>query len=55
MNIRNVALLAVVVGVIPMKAQERRTMTAGQLFELLESNSKTLRHQKTKTNYDFNN
>ena len=51
MNIRNVALLAAVVGVIPMKAQERRTMTVGQLFELVESNSKTLRHQKTSVEF----
>ena len=48
---RSVALLAVVVGVTPVKAQEKRTMTVGQLFELIESNSKTLRQQKTSVEF----
>ena len=48
---RSIALLAVVVGVMPMKSQERRTMTVGQLFELIESNSKTLRQQKTSVEF----
>ena len=51
MNIRSFALLAVVVGVMPMKSQEKRTITVGQLFELVESNSKTLRQQKTSVEF----
>ena len=48
---RSIALLAVVIGAMPMKAQERRTMTVGQLFKLVESNSKTLRQQKTSVEF----
>ena len=48
---RSIALLAVVIGAMPMKAQEKRTMTVGQLFELVESNSKTLRQQKTSVEF----
>ena len=36
---------------MPAKAQEKRTLTVGQLFELVESNSKTLRQQKTSVEF----
>ena len=41
----------VVIGAMPMKAQEKRTITVGQLFELVESNSKTLQTQKTSVEF----
>ena len=44
-------LLMAVVGVMPMKAQEKRAMTVDELFQLVESNSKTL--QETKTSVEF--
>ncbi|MBQ9677747.1 MAG: TolC family protein [Prevotella sp.] len=51
MKYRSVALLMVVIGAMPMKAQEKRTITVGQLFELVESNSKTLQTQKTSVEF----
>ena len=51
MKYRSVALLMVVIGAMPMKAQEKRTITVGQLFELVESNSKTLQAQKTSVEF----
>ena len=51
MKFRNVVFLMAVVGVMPMKAQEKRTMTVNELFDLVESNSKTL--QKEKTSVEF--
>ena len=44
-------LLMVVVGVMPVRAQEKRAMTVKELFELVETGSKTL--QETKTSVDF--
>ena len=40
-----------VVAVMPAKPQEKRAMTVGELFNLVESNSKTL--QETKTSVEF--
>jgi len=51
MKYRSVALLMAVISVMPMNAQEKRTMTVGQLFELVESNSKTLQTQKTSVEF----
>ena len=51
MKYRSIALLMVVIGAMPMKAQEKRTITVGQLFELVESNSKTLQAQKTSVEF----
>ena len=51
MQIRSVLLLMVVVGVMPTRAQEKRAMTVKELFELVETGSKTL--QETKTSVDF--
>ena len=50
MKIRSVLLLMVVVGVMPTWAQ-KRAMTVEELFELVETGSKTL--QETKTSVDF--
>ena len=50
MKIRSVLLLMVVVGVMPTWAQTR-AMTVEELFELVETGSKTL--QETKTSVDF--
>lgn len=44
-------LLMVVACVMPATSQERRAMTVTELFDLVESNSKTL--QETKTSVDF--
>ena len=44
-------LLMVVVGVMPVRALEKRAMTVKELFELVETGSKTL--QETKTSVDF--
>ena len=44
-------LLMVVVGVMPVRAQEKRAMTVKELFELVETGSKTL--QESKTSVDF--
>ena len=47
MVLRQVALLSVVVvAVMPAKAQTERQMTVDELFQLVESNSKTLQEQK---------
>ena len=47
MVFRQVALLSVVVvAVMPAKAQTERRMTVDELFQLVESNSKTLQEQK---------
>ena len=47
MIFRQVALLsAVVVAVMPAKAQTEQRMTVGELFQLVESNSKTLQEKK---------
>ncbi len=51
MRFRSVLLLMAVVGVMPMKAQEKRAMTVTELFNLVESNSNTL--QETKTSVEF--
>ena len=51
MNFRSVMLLMVVACVMPATSQERRAMTVTELFDLVESNSKTL--QETKTSVDF--
>ena len=51
MSFRSVLLLMVVVGVMPTRAQEKRAMTVKELFELVETGSKTL--QETKTSVDF--
>ena len=51
MSFRSVLLLMVVVGVMPMRAQEKRAMTVKELFELVETGSKTL--QESKTSVDF--
>lgn len=50
MIFRSVMLLMVVVGVMPMWGQ-KRAMTVKELFELVETGSKTL--QETKTSVDF--
>ena len=44
-------LLMVVAGAMPVKAQEKRAMTVTELFNLVESNSKTLREQKTSVEF----
>ena len=44
-------LLMAVLGVMPTSAQEKRAMTVTELFDLVESNSKTL--QETKTSVEF--
>ena len=41
----------VVIAVMPMKSQERRTLTVDQLFDYVESNSKTLQTQKTSVEF----
>ena len=46
MNMRFLALMLVVPAVIAAKAQSERRMTVDELFQLVESNSKTLREQK---------
>ncbi|MBQ7511968.1 MAG: TolC family protein, partial [Prevotella sp.] len=47
MVLRQLALLSVVVVVVmPAKAQTERRMTVDELFQLVESNSKTLQEQK---------
>ena len=51
MQIRSVLLLMLVVGVMPTWSQEKRAMTVKELFELVETGSKTL--QETKTSVDF--
>ena len=51
MRFRSVLLLMAVVAVMPAKPQEKRAMTVGELFDLVESNSKTL--QETKTSVEF--
>ena len=51
MSFRSVLLLMAVVGAMPMKAQEKHAMTVRELFNLVESNSKTL--QETKTSVEF--
>ena len=51
MSFRSVMLLMVVVGVMPVRAQEKRAMTVKELFELVETGSKTL--QETKTSVDY--
>ncbi|MBR6827650.1 MAG: TolC family protein [Prevotella sp.] len=51
MSFRSVLLLMVVVGVMPVRAQEKRAMTVKELFELVETGSKTL--QESKTSVDF--
>ena len=51
MRFRSVLLLMAVVAVMPAKPQEKRAMTVGELFNLVESNSKTL--QETKTSVEF--
>ena len=51
MSFRSVMLLMVVVGVMPTWAQEKRAMTVKELFELVETGSKTL--QESKTSVDF--
>lgn len=48
---RSFALLMVVIAVMPMKSQERRTLTVDQLFDYVESNSKTLQTQKTSVEF----
>ena len=44
-------LLMVVAGAMSVKAQEKRAMTVTELFNLVESNSKTLREQKTSVEF----
>ena len=51
MSFRSVMLLMVVAGAMPVKAQEKRAMTVTELFNLVESNSKTLREQKTSVEF----
>ena len=51
MQIRSVLLLMLVVGVMPTWSQEKRAMTVKELFELVETGSKTL--QESKTTVDF--
>ena len=51
MRFRSVLLLMAVVVVMPAKAQEKHAMTVTELFNLVESNSKTL--QETKTSVEF--
>ena len=51
MSFRSVLLLMAVVGAMPVKAQEKHAMTVTELFNLVESNSKTL--QETKTSVEF--
>lgn len=46
MNMRIVALMLTVPAVIAAKAQQERRMTVDELFQLVESNSKTLQEQK---------
>ena len=50
MSFRSVMLLMAIVGVMPTSAQ-KRSMTVTELFDLVESNSKTL--QETKTSVEF--
>ncbi len=47
MNMRLMALMLVVPAAIAVKAQEERRMTVDELFQLVESNSKTLQETKT--------
>ena len=51
MRRRSLVLLMVVISVMPMKSQERRTLTVDQLFDFVESNSKTLQTQKTSVEF----
>ena len=51
MKFRSVLLLMAVTGVMPVRAQEKRAMTVGELFELVKTGSKTL--QEAKANVDF--
>jgi len=51
MNMRFIALMLVVPAVIAAKAQSERRMTVDDLFQLVESNSKTL--QETKISVEF--
>ena len=51
MSFRSVLLLTAIVGVMPVEAQEKHAMTVEELFQLVESNSKTL--QETKTSVEF--
>ena len=51
MSFRSVLLLIGVVGAMPTWAQEKRAMTVKELFELVETGSKTL--QESKTSVDF--
>ena len=51
MNMRLLALMLVVPAVIAAKAQSERRMTVDELFQLVESNSKTL--QETKISVEF--
>ena len=51
MSFRSVLLLIGVVGAMPTWAQETRAMTVKELFELVETGSKTL--QESKTSVDF--
>lgn len=51
MNMRLLALMLVVAAVTAAKAQNERRMTVDDLFQLVESNSKTL--QKTKISVEF--
>ena len=47
MTLRTTSLLLIVVtAVIAVKAQQEQRMTVNELFELVESNSKTLQSQK---------
>ena len=52
MTFKQVALLlGAVVAVMPAKAQTEQRMTVDELFQLVESNSKTLREQKTSVEF----
>ena len=46
MTFRNMAFLMAVVTAMVAKAQTERKMTVDELFQLVESNSKTLRQEK---------
>ena len=52
MKFRTTMLLLTVVTVMPTKAQtEQKTLTVDELFQLIESNSKTLQVQKTSVEF----
>ncbi len=51
MRISSIVLLILVFGVIHVKAQQKHPLTVGELFNLVESNSKTLQREKTSVEF----